>query len=582
MIEPCDQAWSSAIGNRMMKIRFGHLFLFCLLALSAELGYSQNTVPETVFAESQSAVSNTEAPGIVPVPEAPVAETTPVEPEVAPVPAPQPAPPPASIWKGIPPIFVFPRPGEFMVFPTDCGYYSLIDAFQGNCREKPPVMPYGRISFKPYPFYDADFSYLDNPKNQQCDWSDCLKRRELGCNWLLTTGGEIRNRYMAETNSRLTGNQNTYDLLRTMVYGSLWYQDIFGVYAQGIDAHSFSQELTPLGIDVNRTDFVDLFVDLKLFEIDEAPVYVRGGRQELSLGSQRLVSNLDWANTLRTFQGVRMFRNTEKMDVSLFWVQPIIIDPSNFDSPNEDQNLTGIWTTFRPKKGHFIDVYALNLDRATPLVPGNGGALGHSNITTIGGRYAGDHNNWLWDFEQMLQFGANSNQNLFAGASSNGVGYHFADRSWKPQMWFTYDYASGDGNPGAGNSFNTFNQLFPFGHYYLGYLDLVGRQNIHDFHTQFVMFPTNYITFLTQFHHYRLDSPYSPLYNAAGAAIRSDATGASGVDVGNEIDFVTNFHIGPHQDVLIGYSKLFAGNFIKNTGNGSSPELFYLQHQFRF
>jgi len=554
-----------------VKKTSGFVFLFAFIFTSGSYSFAQNPAPDTGLG-----VNPTESAGVADL------EPTPEMAYTPPPPPPKPAAPPPSIWKGIPPVFVFSRPGEFVVPPTDCGYYSLVDAFAGNISEKPPVMPYGRISLKPYPFYDVDFSYLDNPNNQQCDWSDCLKRRELGCNWLFTTGAEVRNRYMAETNSRLTGNQNTYDLLRTMVYGSLWYQDIFGVYAQGIDAHSFAQELAPLGIDVNRTDLVDLFVDLKVFEIDDAPVYVRGGRQELNLGSQRLISDLDWANTLRTFQGVRMFRKTEKFDVNLFWVQPIIIDPSNFDSPNEDQNFTGIWTSFRPEKGHFIDAYALNLDRATPLVPGNGGVLGHSNITTIGARYAGDHNNWLWDFEQMLQFGAYSNQNLFAGASSNGVGYHFADRCWKPQLWFTYDYASGDGNPGAGNSFNTFNQLFPFGHYYHGYLDLVGRQNIHDFHTQFVMYPTNWITFLTQYHHFRLDSPFSPLFNAGGVAIRSDPTGASGVDVGDEIDFLANFHIGTHQDVLIGYSKLFAGNFIKNTGNGSSPEVFYLQHQFRF
>jgi len=524
-----------------------------------------------------------------PVPEAAEIPQFEAEPAVAagevqpPAPPPMPvAPPTGSLWKGIPPVFVFSRLGEFPVPPTDPGYYSLMDALRGDYSAKPPVMPYGRTSLKPYPFYDADFSYLDKPDNKQFDWSDCLKRREIGCSWLFTSGAEVRNRYMSEVNSRLTGTNNTYDQLRTMAYGSLWYEDRIGLFVQGIDAHDFGQELTPAGIDVNRTDLVDLFVDVKAFEIDGAPVYVRGGRQEMNLGSQRLVSGLEWANTLRTFQGVRMFRQTEQLDVNLFWMQPVIIDPSNFDAPNDDQNFTGLWTTYRPKKGHFIDGYVLNLDRQLPLVSGNGGVLGTSNITTIGARYAGDHNNILWDFEQMLQFGDYSNQNLFAGASSNGVGYHFAGRCWKPQIWFTYDYASGDGNPGAGNSFNTFNQLFPFGHYYMGYLDLVGRQNIHDFHTQFIAYPTNWITFLTQYHHFRLDSPNSPLFNAAGVPIRVDPTGASGTDVGDEIDFLVNFHIGNHQDVLVGYSKLFAGSFLKNTGNGESPELFYLQHQFRF
>ncbi len=35
----------------------------------------------------------------------------------------------------------------------------------------------------------------------------------------------------------------------------------------------------------------------------------------------------------------------------------------------------------------------------------------------------------------------------------------------------------------------TFQQLFPFGHFYLGYLDLVGRQNIRDLNFQLSMHP---------------------------------------------------------------------------------------------
>jgi hypothetical protein len=34
--------------------------------------------------------------------------------------------------------------------------------------------------------------------------------------------------------------------------------------------------------------------------------------------------------------------------------------------------------------------------------------------------------------------------------------------------------------------------------------------------------------------------------------------------------------------VLVGFSKLYAGEFIKRTGPGVSPELFYLQYSFRW
>jgi hypothetical protein len=71
-------------------------------------------------------------------------------------------------------------------------------------------------------------------------------------------------------------------------------------------------------------------------------------------------------------------------------------------------------------------------------------------------------------------------------------------------------------------------------------------------------------------------------YNAAGRPTRRDATGAAGRYVGTEIDFLANFHLTAHQDVLVGYSKLYSGSFIRNTGADVSPELFYLMYNFRW
>src|SRR6266404_6225482 len=102
---------------------------------------------------------------------------------------------------------------------------------------------------------------------------------------------------MHEIDSRLGRRDNNYTLLRSRIYGDLWYQDKLRVYVEFIDARSYDQDLAPAGIDINRSDLLNAFVDLKAGEIDCNPIYVRVGRQELALGSQRLVSALDWANT---------------------------------------------------------------------------------------------------------------------------------------------------------------------------------------------------------------------------------------------------------------------------------------------
>ena len=498
---------------------------------------------------------------------------------------------PESPWAKVPPVKPMPRLGYFLVPPSGPGYYSFLDVLQGNYRQNPPNFPYPPFAIMANSFFDADFRYLDKSDNKQHDFFDCLKRIHPTCDWMFTTGGEFRLRYNNEVNARLTGNNNQYDLLRTRVYGDLWYRDEFRLYVEYIDAQSLFQDLAPLPIDVNHSDFLNAFVDVKLTEYEGKPVYVRGGRQELLYGSQRLISPLDWVNTRRTFQGVKVFRQGEKWDVDAFWVQPVTISPGHLDSVDDKLNFTGLWTTYRPRAGHFIDLYYLNLDRSGPAdllqyqVPGafNTVAPGHFNISTLGSRYAGDYQKrLLWDFEGMLQFGTYLNQNDFAAAYTTGMGYRFADLPATPQLWVYYDYASGDNNPGQGNSRGTFNQLFSFGHYYFGFLDLVGRQNIEDFNMQLSFYPAKWVTVATQYHRFRLAEERDALYTAGGVPIRRDPSGLAGTDVGREIDFITNFHLSPHQDLLVGYSKLFAGDFLKRTGNPDSPEFFYLQYNYRW
>ena len=150
-----------------------------------------------------------------------------------------------------------------------------------------------------------------------------------------------------------------------------------------------------------------------------------------------------------------------------------------------------------------------------------------------------------------------------------------------PTVWGYYDWASGDHSPNSGN-YNTFNQLFPFGHYYFGFLDLVGRQNIEDLNFQAVAWPAKWVTCCAQYHLFRLDSARDALYGPAGQVLRVDATGRAGRDVGNELDLWTNFHLAQNQDLWIGWSKLYEGSFLKKTGLGPSPELFYLQYSFRW
>jgi len=474
-----------------------------------------------------------------------------------------------------------PRP----VLPTGSGYYSILDQLKGECLKAPPKYPYPRFALMPPSNFDVPFNYLDDPKNTEHDYADPLKRMKLGDDWMLSLGGQASGRYMNEYNSRLGRADNDYFLYRTRVNADLWYKDIFRFYVEGIYANTVGQNLAPLAIDGTGSDFLNLFVDVKLGEYADKPIYARVGRQELNFGSQRLVSTLDWANTRRTFQGASAYRNGEKWDSQVFWVQPVIPNFNKLDQPDTQQTFAGGYLNYRPAKGQSVELYNYAYVNNNAVVQG-GLQRGNSSINTIGARYTGDKNSVLWDVEAAGQFGRVAGQNAAAGMATAGLGYNLKDVAWNPTFWAYYDYATGDGSPNSGQ-YNTFNQLFPFGHYYLGWADLVGRQNIQDINFHAYLYPTKWLTFWTQYHIFQLANAKDALYNTAGNVSRLDRTGRAGGNVGQELDFIMNFHLTKHSDVLAGYSHLFAGSFIKNTApaaqkDGFDSSTFFVMYNYRW
>jgi hypothetical protein len=244
-------------------------------------------------------------------------------------------------------------------------------------------------------------------------------------------------------------------------------------------------------------------------------------------------------------------------------VQPVIPNATKFDAPDENVNFIGSWLTYRPKKGEFVDFYYLNLNNSN-LGTQQGIVRSPLHSHTLGSRWTGDKDGWLWDFEGMMQFGEQNHANLLAGAGTVGLGKNWKETPPTPTAWLYFDYASGDSDTNAGGA-HTFNQYFAFGHYYMGWTDLVARQNIHDISAHLYLYPQPWVTTWLQYHHFYLDQSRDALYNAADVAYRRDATGNAGRNVGDEIDPVTNFHLTRYSDVLVSYNKLYGGSFLEAT-----------------
>jgi hypothetical protein len=201
-------------------------------------------------------------------------------------------------------------------------------------------------------------------------------------------------------------------------------------------------------------------------------------------------------------------------------------------------------------------------------------------VHTLGFRWAGKaESGFLWDSENMLQLGSQSQGAIVAGNLTNGVGYHFKNLPLYPTAWAYFDYATGSNTVGGPN---TYNQLFPLAHYYMGQIDYVGRANIEDLNFHLYLYPVPWITLNMQYHIFHLAHARDALYNTSAAVSRSDPTGKAGRDVGSELDVSASVRVGPHTDVLAVYSHFFAGRFLNATGPSGGADTVYLVFNFRW
>lgn len=425
---------------------------------------------------------------------------------------------------------------------------------------KAPPSPYKPV------FYDNDFKYLEDPRTTECYFGDLWKRLPVGA-MTLDLGGEYR---LRQHNEHILLRDNDFLLQRTRLYANLEAREWLRFYAEAIDATSSYEDLPPRGIEENRFDALNLFGDVRLWDGQRVDIWLRGGRQELLYGNQRLISPLDWANTRRTFDGVKLFARGEKWNIDAFWVRPVpfaqhLGNDHNFDRPDTSQEFLGLFLTRTNLNNQTVEVYYLRLAEYD--------GRPDFDYHTLGGRWEGKYENWLSEAEAGYQLGEYGVQDHSAGFFTVGGGRKLVRLPWNMVFWAYYDWASG--NDPTARTHGTFNQLFAFGHRYLGFMDIVGRQNIEDLNFQLTVAPWKPVELLIWWHIFRLDQAQDALYDAGGAILRHDPTGAAGTDVGQELDLVLRWTITPRAEVLFGYSHLFPGDFLLNTPGGAPGRDFY-------
>ena len=422
-------------------------------------------------------------------------------------------------------------------------------------------------------FFTNNFDYLKDEGYSGNCLGDQLKGHKVGQCGNLDVGGQIRFRYHSESGmgqragfTRFQDTDNDFVLSRLRLYGDWKANDRFRFYIEGIYANvlTANSEYVPRVIDQNFGDLLNLFADVKLFD----DTIVRIGRQEMLYGAQRLISPLDWANTRRTFDGVRLITKTDDVRIDAFYTQAIRPIANDFDTPNEDLDFFGTYLTYKGWENKTLDLYALGLNN-------NDGPTQTENFVTYGSRFQGStKSKVLYESEGMIQTGRNdvTGQDITAYAWTTGLGYQIPGLCRKPTLWGFYDFASGDGPGGADNGFN---DLFPLGHKYLGFIDAVQRNNIESANLRLTMEPSKKLSLLFWYYNFQADEPASNVLSFGG----TPAQDPNASKFGNELDILATYNVGPRSSILGGYSHLWRGTKILGD---TDADFFYMQWQTNF
>jgi len=301
------------------------------------------------------------------------------------------------------------------------------------------------------------------------------------------------------------------------------------------------------------------------------------GRFEMSYGDELLIGPVGWSNVGRSFEGMRV-----SMSHSMGWADVFattLTENSPFSTPatSFDKALYGIYTGWKlSEEVKALEVYFLMQKDPAGLTAGAGGT-DISSMSAYGARLKAAMSGLDLRFEYT---GEKNPQQTSSTADTSGtqmdaeVGYSM-ESPWKWRIAGEYADASKD-----------YNQMYPTGHKWLGYADLLGRRNVTSIVGHLTMSPNADWNFGLDYHMFSRKDTATGIYGTGGAAV-SGVSGTANAEkgIGSEIDLTIKYNASKNVSFTGGYSMLTYGDFIKNQGSfgGATKGSFaYLMAEAKF
>jgi len=342
------------------------------------------------------------------------------------------------------------------------------------------------------------------------------------------------------------------------------------VYGDGPRDYTFTQ--------IDTLDVLQLLVSAKTLDLLgtglRADVHV--GRLTMDFGSRRLVARNSFRNNTNSFDGIHLqLGDGEAWRVRAFLTRPVTLEEGYFDDDSSAKRR--FWgVAYEDKR-----VEWLNLDAYYFGFRGQELDLEFHTLGLRGCRLARP-SQLDYELELIGQFGHSGVKDHSAFAAHAELGYTL-DLPWSPRLVGQFDYASGTADP-DGDESHTFVFLFGARRFDLVATGIYGpfrRSNILSPGVRLVVSPRPEVKAEVKVRYWELAQARD---NFVGTGLQ-DPTGASGRNLGTDIELRARWTPTAWLAVDAGYGHWFKGSYLDRVPNASSTrdsDYFYLETRFRF
>jgi hypothetical protein len=459
--------------------------------------------------------------------------------------------------------------------------------------QTPDPQPPGNVSdparpaLNPFPA-EQDWSFLAQPA-QHPDLFDPIKyiRVGAGAQDYLSLGLEYRTEYEYYDNWMLGAgpqDHNGYVLSRVMPHFDLHAGPDFRLFSEFKFDYVAGRVGGPRkGIDEDAGDIHQAFVEIGPHVSRQRGSSLRLGRQEVVLGSGRLMDNNEGPNVKLSFDGVRWITQTSHLRWDVFALKPVLDNLGFFDdAPNPQQTTWGSYLTVPApmlSRG-MLDLYYFGL--ATKNATYNRGSATELRHT-IGVRAFRPPSKGLdYNWEPNYQWGSFGSDSIAAWSVSTETGYTFSQARFQPRPLLRADVYSGDTSE-TGNTLGTFNPLFPRGAYFSPkVVPILGPQNLMDVHPMLQFRLKQNVTGSIAWAWYWRESIHDGVYAFGSGALMDPANSSTARYLGQEGDMEIRWSPAPHFIAAFNLAGFQPGAFFDHVANNRPPIAANVGLTFRF